>query len=109
MYALNLIEQDNKNINSTQYLICTDSLSAVQSLQTIDPKNHLQILFHHLLTAGYQITVLWIPGHKLIPGNDLADRAARAVSIAIPQFITCPYTDWFPHIREKIKAKLKNR
>lgn len=113
MFACTLIREDNRDQTTSQYLICSDSLSAVQGLQTMNPENHLmhrlQLVLHELLTTRHDITVLWIPGHKEIPGNDKADKAAKSATRKIPQFITCPYTDWFPEIKNKVKKKWEYR
>ena len=113
LLACNIIRDDNRNRNTTQYLICSDSLSAIQGLSNIDPKNHLmyrlQLEFHMLIIMNCKITVLWIPGHRMIPGNDAADSAARAVTRQNPEFVTCPFTDWSPIIKEAIRKTWKTR
>ena len=65
-------------------VICTDSLSVVSAIRNIDSDHSIVIdimeRFHGLLESGYDITLVWIPGHCGIPGNELADvRAKTAV------------------------------
>ena len=36
-----------------------------------------------------------------ISGNELADQTAKNASSGIPEFICCPYTDWFPYIKRE--------
>ncbi|KAJ4438336.1 hypothetical protein ANN_14278 [Periplaneta americana] len=64
-----------------RFLICSDSLSAIQSLQHLNSDDPLvlrtQELFHTLLTSDYEIVVVWIPGYVGIPGNEAADAAAK--------------------------------
>ncbi|KAJ4431780.1 hypothetical protein ANN_20385 [Periplaneta americana] len=64
-----------------RYLICSDSLSAIQSLQCLYSEDPLvlrtQQLFHTLLSSDCEIGVVWIPGHVGIRGNEAADAAAK--------------------------------
>ena len=94
-----------------QFIICTDSLSAVLAIENLEPKNQLclniQHLFHNLLTSRIEIVLLWIPGHSSIPGNNLADQHAKRASTIAPEFIPCPYTDWTALIKSKQTDKWK--
>lgn len=112
MLACDLIAEDQDHAIG-KYLICTDSLSAAQGLLTMDPTNHfmhrLQTRLHFILVRGLEVVVLWIPSHQSIPGNNLADRAAKRASNGIPAFICCPYTDWYPNIKQAVYARWKER
>ena len=58
---------------------CTDSLSLLQALNndhpdTADTRNLLQSL------TNIRLDLLYVPGHKDIPGNELADQHAKAAA-----------------------------
>ncbi|PBK62113.1 hypothetical protein ARMSODRAFT_861600, partial [Armillaria solidipes] len=69
----------------TKAHILLDSLAAIGAIQTRETKSgrHLVEEFYRRLTQlkkkrrTLQITVMWIPGHREIEGNELADAEAK--------------------------------
>ena len=63
-------------------VVCSDSLSSLQVLRDIYSKNILvrDILcaIHTLWARGIEVFFIWVPSHVGIPGNELADEAARS-------------------------------
>lgn len=59
-------------------LICTDSLSVVQALKNVYNKNKmLQKIQDDLRYNNYETTIMWIPSHIGISGNEQADINAK--------------------------------
>ena len=56
-------------------MICTDSQSLCMAMKSLNPETDeiRESLQHHVGS----IVMQWIPGHSDIPGNDLADDAAK--------------------------------
>ena len=91
-------------------VLCTDSLSAVMAIRhaTSEHPTLLKILeFCHQLThAGYDICILWIPGHCNIAGNEIADAEAKlAVASEEVSEIRLRYTEYYPTIRQSLRTR----
>ena len=64
-----------------KFLICSDSLSAVQSLGDVYTSHPILSRIHNILFSlkkdGFTISFAWVPSHVGIKGNELADTAAK--------------------------------
>lgn len=76
-FALDLIK--TKCIHKA--VILSDSLSTLRSIENISNPNEIarkiQNQIYNLTHIGYSITLIWIPSHNQIPGNERADEKAR--------------------------------
>ncbi|XP_076654220.1 uncharacterized protein LOC143359827 [Halictus rubicundus] len=99
--ALNLCLEDVVK----SYVIITDSLSAVQSLTSVNVnvKTNNYILegkrklkeFIDKSTNNSKVEFMWIPSHRGIEGNEVVDRLAKTVTITDHnEQIKIPYTDF---------------
>lgn len=63
---------------SGNFAICSDSLSAIKSIRSIENTTfYAQAVRDILIKHHTKFTIIWTPGHSQIEGNELADTAAR--------------------------------
>ncbi|GBN63193.1 putative RNA-directed DNA polymerase from transposon X-element [Araneus ventricosus] len=73
-------------------IIYSDSRSAIEALRSVSPLSHPIVLkcveFYLYLTGkGLNILFCWIPGHSVIIGNEMADKAARRPATVVDNFV----------------------
>jgi RNase H len=92
LLALEIISQSY----NSDYLICSDSLSCIKSIENRYLKNPLILkILEHLnqnLISGYTITFVWVPSHTGIAGNAAADATAKAAICLPVSDIHVPHT-----------------
>ena len=81
VYAIKRVLMHVKDNHIPMSTICTDSKSALQALRRTDDLSHPGVFSVHQLilslTEDQHVTLLWIPGHCGIHGNDIADTLAK--------------------------------
>ena len=107
--ALDIIE--NKYESKGNFVICSDSQSALQALEGDDLRN--PFLLHvreriHYLTNNYpfHLSFPWIPSHIGIRGNEKADTLAKnGLQLRPTNNIKLPHSDFRPMIKPYIYEK----
>ena len=98
---------------NSSFLICSDSASALQSIQEFSPSNPLvqdiQTTLLSLYNKGVHVCFVWIPGHVGITGNERADIAAKQAldEASIPSSLVPAY-DIKAAIRKEALSKWGN-
>jgi ribonuclease HI len=77
-----------KNLTRRRIRICSDSRAAIAALAKTTTESLLvwecmQVL--EKLSKSNKVTLMWIPGHQGIPGNEEADRLAKEGAVEVPQ------------------------
>lgn len=81
--AIIIVLQWAEEVGPEKMVVCSDSLSVLQSIQTgqsscrPDLILEVQQLLFRLQKLLIQVEFLWVPAHKGIKGNEIADKAAR--------------------------------
>ena len=116
MYAIAyfLITILNFNLTESKSIaIFSDSLSAIKYLQNISPRNQstLEIQIYEAYKAlterKYDITLVWIPSHTGIKGNEKADELAKIATNqnCLDEKAYFSQTEIYSQIDSKILAK----
>ena len=97
------------NAVTQNFLIFTDSLSLIQSLQNMILKNPLigKIIrdINLSIEKGKNVVFCWVPSHCGIYGNEKADLAAKEALNKPISSIKIPYSDKIPLIRKFLQSK----
>jgi len=76
-----LVAIDQVKSTRGKFMICSDSLSAIDAIRNTNNNNFYSNKIRSLLTKlSPKIKILWIPGHVGIAGNELADQTAKSTS-----------------------------
>ena len=97
----------------TKFVICTDSLSCLMALKTLDTPDprilKLKMKIHEISLKNKSIVLAWIPSHVGIDGNDMADELAKeALDSETTNNIKLPYTDYKPKIKQLVTSQWQN-
>ena len=95
-----------ENNTSTDAAICTDSLSLLMAIERMS--SDTAEIRNKLCKLKGKITIQWTPGHVNVPGNELADQAAKkAAQEEEHESIPCPVT--YHSAVAMIKREIKDR
>ena len=105
LHALNWICEEEQNwTQPEEILICTDSKSLTSALEIPnwrDPDHWIKEVKTSVSRCQSRVTLLWIPSHVDIPGNEVADELAKAG--------TSMSQEGIPVSESIVKARIKKR
>ena len=100
--ALKIIAKSKRK----NFLICSDSLSALQAIESRNLKHPGLLKFYSLFTdlkrEGFNIVLAWIPGHAGIEGNEMVDRLAKNTATKKSSNTYVPFTDLYPKVQQYV-------
>ena len=102
--ATQYIRDNNKG--DELFLICTDSQSLCMALRSFNPET--DVIRETLKDFNGSVIIQWIPGHSMIPGNELADFAAKEASNQIAPGRPITLRSANMQIREAFKDNIKH-
>ena len=110
--ALNMALNQIENSPKRSFIIFSDSLSCLESLEhfNISDTRILRIIEKvNCLAQQKQIIFAWIPGHVNIRGNDRADGLAKeSLGLELPDHAPIPHTDYRSHVNTRVSNIWKN-
>ncbi|CAL4109651.1 unnamed protein product, partial [Meganyctiphanes norvegica] len=89
-----------------KYLICCDSLSALQAIKTGSCNYLVHQILEKINNSPKEIHLEWVPSHLNLPGNNLADELAQnALNLDIIENLPLDYSDYKINIKKQIHLK----
>jgi hypothetical protein len=99
------------NLTKRRIHICSDSRAALAKTTTESSLvwECMQVL--EKLSKSNRVTLMWVPGHQGIPGNEEADRLAKDGAVEIPpdQFAAIPFRVGKNLIKKQLEQKHRDR
>ncbi|XP_026689014.1 uncharacterized protein LOC113473756, partial [Diaphorina citri] len=108
LFAINLFisSQLNEDNQNRSIIICSDSLSSLQTLQNNFSPNPIAAEIRNLILKNkskLNVQFIWVPSHVGIAGNEEADRLAKeALTSAHPSVNQIPIPDYKAYSKKKI-------
>jgi ribonuclease HI len=95
-----------KNLMRRRIHICSDSRAAIAALAKPTTKSSL-VWECMQLSKSNKVTLMQIPGHQEIPGNEEADRLAKEGAVKVPpsQFAAIPFSIGKNLIRKQLEQR----
>ena len=106
LYAISMAIDKINLDQDQQYLICSDSLSSLQTLKSGLDNSLAHTIMEKLETTNKTIKFEYVPSHKEIPGNDKADMMAKlALNLNEINQIPLEYSDFKNTIKKHLNRK----
>ena len=110
MYALSMAIDKINDSPEISFLICSDSLSALQTLNSGIENSLSHKIMHQIQSSNKTIKFEWVPSHMDIPGNEAADKkAGEAINLNTITQIPLAYNDFKCNIKRYIKSRWQEK
>ena len=107
LHGLIMALREVLNSRSQRFMICSDSLSGLQSISNLELRNPLVLkvleVHHRVVERGKSVRFCWVPGHVGIQGNEDADTVAKAGLNEPLGDVRVPYTDVTPIVNRSVR------
>lgn len=112
LYSILLsLREIKKSYENQKYIIFTDSLTTVEEINRIsrsEINNCIHEIHYNITKSGGKIVIAWIPAHKEIFGNEIADLEAKIAATNINQIYpteTIKFEDFWENINHKLNLQ----
>ena len=110
LYAISMAIDKIKETNNNRFLICSDSLSALQTLKSGKENSLSHKIMQKIASTNKIIELEWVPSHMDIPGNEAADQMANeALSLENITEIPLSYNDFRSNIKRHLNTKWQEK
>jgi len=102
MAILQAVSFIKDNFTGGQFLIITDSLSALDSIASNLTQDKLSVapaIISLIKSAPHILDFLWVPAHSGIAGNEMADHIAKAARTSLSKIKLLPVSELFSLIQ----------
>ena len=79
----------------TKIVILSDSKSALMALKNQSSRERVDLIYeivyliHQLIVRGCYISLMWVPGHSCLYGNEMADHCAKEAARSLCGTLVC--------------------